>query len=1121
MNTEGNGSVTQENTAAAQLSPSSSFFTSSLSSSTDRPSVQNTLIQTEGTRESGGPSQDTLTSNTVGSRSLPEGQPNTNTATNTNRKDIGIVPGKVTSTTANSQSSSVSSLQSPLPTTGTVIGLGQTNSVDTYINTNTGQNTYTNGGSSAPSSSSALANPPLGAEGTTLTNIGSNTNTQTGNSSPTISPSTAGNTGTSANIINTPQTATENGGQINEQLTTSLSAISTTTAGLPSVTTDRIDAQGTPTTGIGAGSSAINNNESGVSLPADSDSTKPFDTKIQAQSSLSASPSNSYDGNTGSSFQSITNSGTSGGPSISPAGSNTSPATAGSTTANPSVPLYDQLTSALQTKASSTNQRSPTDGIPPLTTTFAGGVTLIPQATNSADQSENSISQGTGNSLNGLGQIASTFTSEADNLQTPITSGIGNSVTPTNSNGAPMSIQTGQTTTDQNSTGLIPSSQGSQIGLSGGVVPASISSNGRLISNPAATATATATAPAQTSIDPVSITSDGQLVLNPALTATGQVSSEAASFTLSGQVISNPAATATAAGQDSETPASTSFPNSSAGFVPAVTAAQTGGSSDQSRTIAGGAPASSTFSNGEVIPVSRPSNTFESSNPTKQLSATLSNGAVLPLSSQTEYTRPSDIVSNAPAEQSHVVGSSTLSNGQVVPVTSSLSPATEKSGILTSDSSSPAFPTLSSVLSSTTLSNGQVVPIAPSSSATGSITAESQSLNSQGPESATSWVSGSPTTQGSTGGTGAGASQSTDSASAAQPNNAAAIVGEESYSTSPPTAGLVVTTPQVFPTNSKGPFTQQPTGYDQSTTQPVLSSITSYPSSSPPPGSLPTGLPSGVPLVLYPPTGAVEQPKNTELIRIGFKYPLNYDFVRSNDDSKKQIFTFLPRCISYGLEIGTENVTMQALRAWDTTQDLHYVTTLALAWIPSSLVDALAVKIRTPPDKLFNHPNPSVKTLSGMINTAITIRADNETSGGSPTVNNSPSDSASSSGAAPIGGNIGNTSPVKASSIGIGVGIVCGAAAYGAAMFFVARRYKKRRQSHMRSPSMYSSPVVSHAGPDPAAGAALMSGAMGGERSVSPFYDRADSRGSGRSGASSGRQQISAPVMAENSLGWN
>ena len=213
-----------------------------------------------------------------------------------------------------------------------------------------------------------------------------------------------------------------------------------------------------------------------------------------------------------------------------------------------------------------------------------------------------------------------------------------------------------------------------------------------------------------------------------------------------------------------------------------------------------------------------------------------------------------------------------------------------------------------------------------------------------------------------------------------------------------------------------------------------------------------TGLPSGVPLVLYPPTGPVNRPANTELIQIGFLYPLNYDFVWQHEESQRQIFHYLPIGIAYGLSTDLSNITMQTLRAWDTTEELHYITTLALAWIPSTLVDSLGLIIHVQAEKFYHNPDPAVRTLLSMINPnpALPIRADNGPENG---VGASPSGTATANGGT-IANGINNSSPVKASSVGIGVGVVCGAAAYGAAMFFVARRYKKRRQSHLRSPSM-------------------------------------------------------------------
>ena len=433
-----------------------------------------------------------------------------------------------------------------------------------------------------------------------------------------------------------------------------------------------------------------------------------------------------------------------------------------------------------------------------------------------------------------------------------------------------------------------------------------------------------------------------------------------------------------------------------------------------------------------------------------------------------------------PASTGPIVGSSTLSNGAVVPITAG------------------------GTLGSSTQSNGNVVPItaAAASAASGSTTLPNGSVVP---------ISNAPA-----------------QASTPLPNGSVASVQDTSQGV-PAVAQPSTVAPAVqsFPTDAKGPFTQQPTGYDSLTTQSIPTNIIVQPSISgsgaaSSTGSIATGLPTGVPLVLYPPQGPKEQPENTDMIQIGFKYPLNYDFVWTHDESQQQIFKYLPLGISYGLNIDPSNVTMQTLRAWDTTRDLHYITTLALAWIPSGLVDTLSLLVQTQTSRFYTNPDSSTNTLLSMINNAIPIPADNSTDGGSTPYGSQPTSSTGEkTKGSPFGGDIGDTQPVRPSSIGIGVGVAAGAAAYGAAMFFVARRYKKRRQSHGRSPSMFNSPVMSHIGPDAGAGAALMSGGI--DRSISPYHDedgRAGSRGSGRSG-STGRQQISAPVMAENSLGWN
>ncbi|KAI4234207.1 MAG: hypothetical protein LQ349_003947, partial [Xanthoria aureola] len=341
-----------------------------------------------------------------------------------------------------------------------------------------------------------------------------------------------------------------------------------------------------------------------------------------------------------------------------------------------------------------------------------------------------------------------------------------------------------------------------------------------------------------------------------------------------------------------------------------------------------------------------------------------------------------------------------------------------------------------------------------------------------------------------------------------------------------------VTSSVTYGATPGAPQTIQPIGSDTRTTIPVPTSLVHAPTGSSTQNSefIPVALPTSVPPLIQPPGGMPSQPADTTRIQVGFLQALNYAFVVNNEVTQEQIFDFLPPGIAYGLGIPVENVLMETLKA-DNSRDLPYIRTLALAFIPKDQVDNLYLHLHTPAHPIYHNPNASISQLMSFIDPSVAIQADNPMTGSSGPGESgsgaSPTPTNPAQGGAPIGGGIANDMPVRKSSVAIGVGVVCGAAAYGAAMFFIARRYKMRRQSHGRSPSMFSSPVYSGSHHDfmGGANAALMSGARGdGGRSATPPMDGfgygRDSRGSGRSG-STGRQQISAPVMAENSLGWN
>jgi hypothetical protein len=274
-----------------------------------------------------------------------------------------------------------------------------------------------------------------------------------------------------------------------------------------------------------------------------------------------------------------------------------------------------------------------------------------------------------------------------------------------------------------------------------------------------------------------------------------------------------------------------------------------------------------------------------------------------------------------------------------------------------------------------------------------------------------------------------------------------------------------------------------------------------------------SGVPPEIPQVIAPPGGLPPAPSNSTLIQLGFNKELKYPFVAATGNSSSQILYYTPLGLVYALGVPASQVIAQSIRPYDTTATLGYITTVVLAYIPTDQVNVLAHDLTTRSTKLFQQKDPSIRTLFSMINPAIPLFP-GQGMGGSPSPgypggSGSSGASGSGSGTNPggdAGGSSSSSSGVRTSSVGIGLGVVAGAAAYGAGMFYIARRYRKRRQLHNRSSSTASEQMSEASG----ANASLF-------RSMSP-YGGANSRNSGRSNRT---QMISAPVMAENSLGWN
>jgi hypothetical protein len=274
----------------------------------------------------------------------------------------------------------------------------------------------------------------------------------------------------------------------------------------------------------------------------------------------------------------------------------------------------------------------------------------------------------------------------------------------------------------------------------------------------------------------------------------------------------------------------------------------------------------------------------------------------------------------------------------------------------------------------------------------------------------------------------------------------------------------------------------------------------------------------------YPVSSHPVPPEDSTLIQIAFKEGLHYEFVVGSQLAINQIFTYLPIGVSDGLDVSENQMVMQYLQPYNTLARLHYVTTLAMAYIPSDQVDKLSLDILNANSPIYQNSDKSVKTLMDMIDPTVPLLAGQGLTPGGTPVNSgegsASSDDASNEDSAP--GSDTGSSGVRPSSVGIAVGAVAGAAVYGAAMFLVARRYKKRKAAHQRASSMQSDET-----PRPGENTNLMAGARGSYGSRMPGRANSNngrgSRNSDRSDDSgrSGRTYISPPVMAENSLGWN
>lgn len=290
-----------------------------------------------------------------------------------------------------------------------------------------------------------------------------------------------------------------------------------------------------------------------------------------------------------------------------------------------------------------------------------------------------------------------------------------------------------------------------------------------------------------------------------------------------------------------------------------------------------------------------------------------------------------------------------------------------------------------------------------------------------------------------------------------------------------------------------------------------------------------SALPSDIPLAIYPDDADKPQPPGTKEIQIGFLYALNYEHVAHNYAAAGQIFKYLPISLADAGNFGLDSVIVTKLIPLDTRDRWGYVTTIAKLYYPENMLDALQMDLWAPNSAIYNNENGIVNDLTAVINPQIDIFG-NINGDGTDTSNPDDNDGGedNNNDAFDSGNSDKSSGSQIATTAGIAVGAVALAGLYGAAMFVVARRYKRKRQGHRRASSMQSGSQASSDMQYAGNGSpALMGGALMSQDYSQYSYGGVaaggrDSHGSGRSNNNSARTaNISAPVATENSLGWN
>lgn len=452
--------------------------------------------------------------------------------------------------------------------------------------------------------------------------------------------------------------------------------------------------------------------------------------------------------------------------------------------------------------------------------------------------------------------------------------------------------------------------------------------------------------------------------------------------------------------------------------------------------------------------------------------------------------------------------------------------------LIQSSSSVSSTPLVSSTTSTT---SGYLVPVPSSTIASPVVMSSAISHSSHGSSSVVIIAPGTSSSTVST--------TSTASVVTQAPATSAATTPVASSSSNWLPAVLITETPSPSPTGQAS-SPQSGTGHAET-----------------PSSSQSTALPTNYPQAITPGGVPGNTPDGYERIQIGFQYQLNYPFVVSNPLAAAQIYQYLPKGLSHGLNAPIKQMQMVQLEPYSMA-GISYVVTLAIVDIPKSLVSTLNAQIHTPTSQLYEYPNDAgVKSLMNLIDPSIPLIPDGSStnnnggqafgqpansaggadgSGSSGSGQNGNGNSGNSQGSNSGSNNAGTSSPdngsldssgpqtssakVDSKNVGIVLGSIGGAAAYLGVAFLFLRRYRQAKKPQV------SVGAAQRAVAGTGTGVLALAAGRGSPMSQH-YYDDASSFDSTASSGNRrhpgigtmlpvGQPRISEPVLSQNSLGW-